>query len=132
MSMYLTFSYLRQKNVKRCEGGFGHALDSWSVAEWGNAAQGEGGEAAEAMIALFAMSSLGLVGNIAKKLLRFRDGIAGNKKSKEELLQDLATELAGTVIYMDLWAASQGIDLAAAIITEFNKKSSEIGSDVIL
>ncbi len=34
---------------------------------------------------------------------------------------------AGTVIYLDLWAASQGIDLAQAICDEFNRKSEEIG-----
>lgn len=112
----LTFGELRDINVRRCQSGFGHSLDSWSVAEWGNATAGECGEAC----------------NIAKKILRFRDGVAGNKKSKEEYLVDLASELAGTVIYLDLWAASQGIDLGAAVRMEFNKKSAEIGSDLKL
>lgn len=110
----LTFELLREKNLERCEKGFKHTLDSWSVAEWGNATAGECGEAC----------------NVAKKILRFRDNVAGNKKSKEEYVKELSHELAGTLIYLDLWAASQGINLAHAVIDEFNKKSDEIGSDI--
>ncbi len=109
----LTFEMLRNANVVRCKTGFGHTLDSWSVAEWGCATAGECGEAC----------------NIAKKILRFRDNVAGNKKSKEEYIKDLASEIAGTLIYLDLWAASQGINLEDAVRTEYNKKSIEIGSD---
>lgn len=112
----LSFDRLRAVNIQRCLYGFGHTLDSWSVAEWGNATAGECGEAC----------------NIAKKILRFQDGIAGNKKSKEEYIVDLATEIAGTLIYLDLWAASQGIDLGDAVVKEFNKKSVEIASDIRL
>lgn len=112
----LTFELLRERNLIRCEKGFGHTLANWSVAEWGNATAGECGEAC----------------NIAKKILRFRDNIAGNKKSKEEYIKDLASEIAGTLIYLDLWAASQGINLAEAVIDEFNNKSNEIGSDIKL
>ncbi|PWU21834.1 MAG: hypothetical protein C5B50_00695 [Verrucomicrobia bacterium] len=128
----LTFGSLRTTNVRRCEEGFGHPLDSWSGAEWGNAAGGEGGESIGAFLALLAMHGLGSAQNIAKKILRFRDGVAGNKKSKEEYLADLASEIAGTLIYLDLWAASQGIDLGKAVRDEFNKKSDEIGSTVKL
>ena len=116
MATYLTFEMLREKNLVRCETGFGHKLDSWSVAEWGNATAGECGEAC----------------NVAKKILRFRDNVAGNKKSKEEYIKDLSSEIAGTLIYLDLWAASQGINLAEAVIDEFNNKSNEIGSTIKL
>jgi NTP pyrophosphatase (non-canonical NTP hydrolase) len=109
----LTFSRLREINVKRCESGFGHKLDSWSVAEWGNATAGECGEAC----------------NVAKKILRFRDNVAGNKKSKAELEAELGNEIADILIYADLWAASQGIDLEKAVVETFNKKSDEIGSE---
>lgn len=125
----LTFKLMREKNILRCESprkednhpllpvGFGHTLTSWSVAEWGNAAGGECGEAQ----------------NIAKKMLRFRDNIAGNtKKSREEYKEDLASEIAGCLIYLDLWAASEGINLEQAIRDEFNKKSLEIGSEIKL
>lgn len=112
----LSFAELREANIERCETGFKHKLDSWSVAEWGNATAGECGEAC----------------NVAKKILRFRDGVAGNKKSKEDYIKDLASEIAGTVIYCDLWAASCGISLEEAIKEEFNKKSAEIGSEINL
>lgn len=115
--MNLNFETLRKVNVERCEKGFKHTLASWSVAEWGNAAAGECGEAC----------------NVAKKILRFRDGVAGNnKKTIDEYKVDLASEIAGTLIYLDLWAASQGINLAQAVIEEFNKKSIEIGSEIKL
>jgi NTP pyrophosphatase (non-canonical NTP hydrolase) len=110
--MMLTFQELREQNLSRCVSGFGHTLEAWSVAEWGNATAGECGEAC----------------NIAKKILRFRDGVVGNKKSQAEYVRDLASEIAGTLIYLDLWAASQNIDLEEAVKDEFNKKSEEIGA----
>lgn len=113
----LTFYDLRRINVLRCEGspGFAHSLSSWSVAEWGNATAGEVGEAC----------------NVAKKLLRIRDGVGlgQNKKTKEEYLNDLADELADAVIYLDLWAASQEINLEVALRRKFNKTSKELGYD---
>lgn len=110
--MSLTFDELRKANVARCESpdGFDHPLDNWSVAEWGCAVSGEVGEAC----------------NIAKKLLRVRDSIPGNKQSKEELQEALIREIADAVIYLDLWAASQGIDLEMAVRLAFNAKSIEI------
>lgn len=124
----LTFAELRRASEHRNVHGFKQTLSTWSVAEWGNAAAGELGEAFEAFtIALLAGAWLGKACNTAKKILRFRDGVSGNKKTEEEYRRDLASEIAGTVIYLDLWAASQGIDLAQAICDEFNKKSNEIG-----
>lgn len=108
----LSFTDLRETNVQRCQKGFGHALDSWSVAEWGNATAGELGEAC----------------NVAKKLLRVRDEIKGNKETETDLRAKLAREMADAVIYLDLWAASQGIDLAQAVRESFNAKSVEIGA----
>lgn len=118
MTHTLELSALRRKNVARCtdSAGFNHPLSGWSVAEWGNATAGELGEAC----------------NLAKKLLRLRDGIPGNKQTPEELKAMFASELADTLIYLDLWAASQGIDLAEAVVKTFNAKSSEIGSDIKL
>lgn len=114
----LTFQELREANVKRCVTGFGHSLDSWSVAEWTNAAAGEMGEAC----------------NIAKKLIRFRNAVKGNTpgKSVDDYRAELARELADALIYIDLTCASQGIDLEAALIDTFNNKSVEIGSEVLL
>jgi len=111
----LDFARLRAINVERCVKGFGHALDSWSVAEWTNAMCGEAGEAA----------------NVAKKMLRHRDNVAGNKGADldlEALRQKLGRELADTVIYLDLVCASQGLDLGQLVRETFNAKSDEIGA----
>jgi hypothetical protein len=111
----LLFEELRAVNVSRCVNGFGHTLDSWSVAEWMCAALGELGEAA----------------NVARKMLRHRDGVAGNQgedRDLEVLHAKLRRELADAVIYVDLVAASQGIDLGAAVRLAFNSKSDEIGA----
>lgn len=111
----LDFNRLREVNVSRCVNAFKHALDDWSCAEWGNATAGECGEAC----------------NVAKKLIRIRDGMQiHNKGATLETLQAaLADEIADMVIYADLWAASQGIDLGKAIIKKFNEKSEELGTE---
>jgi NTP pyrophosphatase (non-canonical NTP hydrolase) len=111
----LTFDMLRQQNVARCVEDFKHSLESWSVAEWTNAMCGEAGEAA----------------NVAKKMLRHRDAVPGNTGADtdlEALRAKLAAELADVVIYTDLVAASQGVDLGAAIIATWDAKSAQIGS----
>lgn len=108
---------LREENVKRCESpeGFNHKLDSWSTAEWMCAAAGELGEAA----------------NIAKKMLRITSGIQKVNKWKDMdidvLRQELAGEIGDAIVYLDLIAKKEGIDLKAAITYSFNKKSEEIG-----
>jgi NTP pyrophosphatase (non-canonical NTP hydrolase) len=112
----LSFEALRDVNVRRCVNGFGHTLESWSVAEWMCATAGELGEAA----------------NIAKKMLRHRDNVAGNKDEDRDLAAlraKLARELADTVIYLDLCAASQGIDLGVTVRETFNRKSEELGAN---
>lgn len=112
----LTFALLRRVNQRRCESpqGFDHPLPSWSVAEWTNAMAGEAGEAC----------------NIAKKLLRFRDGVRGNAATDTEasLRAALGEELADAVIYADLVATSQGLSLEDLVRAKFNAKSDEIGS----
>jgi NTP pyrophosphatase (non-canonical NTP hydrolase) len=111
----LSFGRLRSRNIPRCVNGFGHALKSWSAAEWTNAMCGEAGEAA----------------NVAKKMLRHRDGVAGNQGEDRDLTLlrlKLAAELADVVIYADLVAASQGIDLGEAVRQTFNAKSEQLNS----
>ena len=100
-------------NRKRCEAsdGFGHAIKDWSLSDWMTATLGELGEAS----------------NVAKKLNRVRDGITGNAETPEELRAMLADEIADTFIYLDLLAQSQGIDLADAVATKFNRTSDKIG-----
>ena len=112
----LDLSELRKANTLRCERDWKHSLNGWSVAEWGNATAGELGEAC----------------NVAKKMLRWDHNIRTElaEKSREEYKADLADEIADTLIYLDLWSASEGIDLAEAVRRKFNQKSDEIGSSV--
>lgn len=115
----MKLSDLRFVSVARCVADFKHKLEDWSVAEWTNAMCGEAGEAA----------------NIAKKMIRHRDNVAGNKgddTSLESLKHKLARELADVVIYADLVAASQGINLEQAIVDTFNAKSRELNSGFYL
>lgn len=119
MSKSLNFSHLRGVNVRRCVGAFKHALDSWSIAEWTNALCGESGEAA----------------NVAKKMIRHRDNVAGNKGADTDLdvlRAKLGRELADVVIYADLCAAAIGLDLGELVRETFNAKSDELGSDIKL
>jgi NTP pyrophosphatase (non-canonical NTP hydrolase) len=110
----LTFGDFAATNRARCEAqdGFGHPLSGWTLSDWLLAATGEFGEAA----------------NVAKKLNRERDGIPGNTKSAAELRADLADEFADAVIYLDLAAQSQGIDLGSAVASKFNRTSEKIGA----
>ncbi len=114
--MPMTFGQFADANRRRCEGadGFNHTLDSWSLSDWFTAVTGELGEAA----------------NIAKKLNRVRDGIPGNSETPDQLRAALADELADTFIYLDLTAQSQGISLADAVASKFNRTSEKIGSSV--
>lgn len=92
----LTLAYLRQVNVARCTQGFRHSLASWSLDDWMTAT---GGELGEAM-------------NVAKKLNRVRDGLVGNSEPAAVLRVKFGDELADTVLYTDLMAASEGLPLA--------------------
>ena len=110
----LSFAGLAATNRARCESpdGFGHPLSGWSLSDWLLAATGEFGEAA----------------NVAKKLNRVRDGIPGNTRTPDELRSDLADEFADAIIYLDLAAQSQGIDLGTAVVSKFNRTSERIGA----
>ena len=109
----MNFKEFSRVNRERCESaeGFNHSLGSWSLSDWFMATLGELGEAA----------------NVGKKLNRVRDGIPGNDQTVEQLQSQLRSELADTLIYLDLLAQSQGIDLSDAVIETFNAKSAKIG-----
>jgi NTP pyrophosphatase (non-canonical NTP hydrolase) len=87
---------LRAINVERCELCF-HPLDEWNILEWAAAASGEAGE----------------MTNVAKKIRR-------GDPNPERLHEQLGEEIADVIIYLDLLAASQGIDLEEAIRRKFN------------
>lgn len=89
---------------------------NWSGLEWAGAMCGEAGEAA----------------NVAKKLRRVEQELEGNQASEHiieatQLVPMLARELADTFFYMVLLAERYDINLEAAIINTFNKKSEEMG-----
>lgn len=107
----LTFASLREANLSRCGRWHPGGLSDWSLSDWFTATAGEFGEAA----------------NVAKKLNRERDGIAGNDQSESELRAQLADELADVLIYLDILAASEGIDLAEAVRQKFNRTSEKVG-----
>lgn len=70
---------------------------------------------------------LGEAANVAKKLNRIRDGIAGNKETEEELRNKLRKEIGDTFCYLDLMATSLGFSVFDAAVEVFEAKSKEIG-----
>lgn len=124
----LTFEEVRRINRSRCERwhpGFPDDEPSamsplpWSGADWSNAMCGEAGEAA----------------NIVKKLRRLETHVRGGpgmsaappEHDHEDLMADLADEVADVFLYLDLLATYYGIDIADAIVAKFNRKSVEQG-----
>ena len=92
--MRLDFADLRKANLARLP-AFGHdTVRDWTPSDWAMATTGE----------------LGELCNLLKKRLRGEDIPQ----------QDIAFELADTLIYLDLLAAVLDIDLAAAVIEKFN------------
>ena len=75
---------------------------------------------------------LGEAANIAKKLNRTRDGIPGNKASKEELAVKLRQELGDTFVYLDLLAQACGISIGDAAVEVFNVKSQELKCSIMM
>jgi len=114
--MTMTFEHFSRVNRQRCESkdGFNHALESWTTSDWFLALLGELGEAA----------------NIAKKLNRVRDGIPGNKLSKQKLEEMLRNELGDSFVYLDLLAQSLGVKIGEAAADVFNAKSRELGCPI--
>lgn len=109
----LTFAELRETSIARCLRWHPGGINEWSLSDWFTATMGELGEAA----------------NVGKKLNRIRDGIVGNTSADDEvtLRAHLADELADVAIYLDILAASEGIDLAQAIASKFNRTSEKVG-----
>jgi NTP pyrophosphatase (non-canonical NTP hydrolase) len=100
---------LTKVNEKRSLKGFGLKLTHWSLPEWGNAAAGEMGEMC----------------NVIKKIHR---GDFNDKPT--EGLKKLQSEMADVIIYIDLIAKREGINLEEAIISKFNEVSDRIGCSI--
>lgn len=84
-------------------------IEDWDLPRWGNAVAGETGEMC----------------NIIKKIDRGDFSLEEAKKTEV-----LADEIADIIIYLDLLSQKAGIDIGAAIVNKFNKKSDDIGSDI--
>ena len=109
----LTIARVQLINSFRAQRWHGE-LSIWSGLEWCGAMCGEAGEAA----------------NIAKKLLRWEQGLRGNREAEnnpETLIVNLGTELADTVLYAMLAASRYRIDLENCIRTKFNETSIQQG-----
>jgi NTP pyrophosphatase (non-canonical NTP hydrolase) len=111
----LTIEDLCEANLERCRKGFGHSLASWSLLEWAGATAGEIGEAC----------------NVAKKIIRVRDGIRGNKPEDNlsALRAKFGQELSDGIIYAVLAMLAAGLDPEDEIRKAFNNKSIEIGAE---
>lgn len=104
----LTFQQLRAANLAR-QPAWGHECQHWQPAHWLQAVVGELGEYA----------------NWRKKLDR-------GDLLLEPYTPKAAEELADVMIYLDLLAHANGIDLEAAVRAKFNQKSRELKCSVLL
>lgn len=104
----ISFAQLRDANSRRqdeWEGG-----TPFSLEYLGNAMAGECGEAC----------------NVIKKIVRERLGARGSRARSI----DLANELADIIIYADLIARKESIDLGEAVRRKFNETSVRNGLSV--
>ncbi len=99
----MKFSDLRQANITRQKEWPGN--DQADIAFRGLEVAGEFGEVAEAL----------------KKYLRGQRGIKGSTAS----LEDVAQEMADSIIALDLLADLMGIDLGVAVARKFNATSEK-------
>lgn len=124
--MNLTFETLRAVNSTRSLRWHKTGLNEWSLADWVVATGGEVGEAL----------------NVVKKLNRARDGQPGNTRRPDQLLADLADELADAVIYLDtvvnsegdgplgvLWSAESFADLRSLTLADYPDHAILSGSE---
>lgn len=106
----LTFAALRAANLPRCRRWHPDGAPPWTFDDWLLALGGEVGEAL----------------NVVKKLNRDRDGLAGNTRTREELIADLASELADVVIYLDILL---GWDQPSVLLADEGKTPEPMGFD---
>lgn len=71
------------------------------------------------------MGEVGELASLVKMINRERDNLPGNKFSPSQ--QDFADEIADVLTYLDLMAASLGINLGIAAAVKFNKISERVG-----
>lgn len=113
----LTFDKLSEENKKRCESpeGFDHACDSWTPTDWACATAGE----------------LGELCNLLKKQLRTKTATKPNLKDTVTHAQ-IAEEIGGTLLYLDLLATRLGMSLEGCVRYEFNRVSEKRGYPILI
>lgn len=113
----VTLTRVQRINDERKQRWHEGAAREWSALEWAGAMCGEAGEAA----------------NVAKKILRIDLGTPGNEAAEHvitdrtALVEKLAGEIGGVVLYCALLASFAGIDFEQAIVETFNEKSVAMG-----
>lgn len=115
--MSITFQEFSSTNIARCisPSAFNHAIEDWSLSDWFTAMAGEVGE----------------VGNVIKKLNRYRDGLGHqNKETEAELRAQLADEIGDVLAYLDLLAFAAGFHLEGCGVSKFNAVSERLGCEI--
>jgi len=74
----------------------------------------------------------GEVLNAVKKLHRARNGIIGNTKDINDLMENLIEEIGDVLITIDLLANEYDIDLEQAVKSKFNKTSVKVNIPVFM
>lgn len=113
--MGLTFKRLAEQNRSRCNRWHPKGIEEWSVSDWAVATTGELGEACNAI----------------KKLRRIEDDLP-NRNDPDRHIATIAeakatigSELADTLIYLDMLAQRLDINLEEAVCAKFNKVSTK-------
>lgn len=116
--LVLALKEFRAINVARSNRFHQGGLNEWTALEWAGAMTGEAGECA----------------NACKKLRRMELNAhsVNNYANMGVAIRKIASEAAGTFIYLDLLCARLGIDLGQAIVEEFNYVSAREGFPEIL
>jgi NTP pyrophosphatase (non-canonical NTP hydrolase) len=111
VAMSMNLEHIGEISLQRVTRWHEGGIDDWTPERWVTAIVGELGEMA----------------NITKKLFRIADGMVGSTESVEELEQKEADEWADTMLYMILFALRRRINMTAAIVEVFNRKSEQLG-----
>lgn len=123
-----TLAQLRRANLSRMP-RFGHgnlhSAGSWTPMKWGCAIAGEMGELQEVVLVLVATMSK-KVGALCNTLKKYERQLPSDP-APDELLGQIADELADVFIYGDLLAAFFDLVTARIIAHKFNRTSKKLG-----
>lgn len=113
----LTFAKMRYANLARLDDIF-HPIDEWNACEWACAMAGEAGE----------------VCNAVKKMKRMETGSTteGDPTNYTDAIDAIGSEIADTILYLDLLAARLSIDIGHEVCKKFNEVSERRKSRITL